>query len=684
MKEIKIFTDIKGDRLRYAVSSSPKSGPATLDEKTRSVGAVAATETPVREEWDEIEYGLVLPTVVLMSGCQLPPNGQIPLLDSHDRTTSLKVIGSARDLAIDGDALICRAYFDESDPAAVAIFEKYRGGHLTDFSVGRKELSVTYIPEGLSSSISGKTFDGPMAVVTSWQPRELSACPVGADINAKVRTPPNTPAPPAVTIPPASNNNPPQENRTMNLKTRSQLVKLGMKAEATDEEAIAYLATVDFDKLRSEAAKEEYTRVTEISAMLDKAGIEEDKVRSEILATEVSVDVAGRKVAEILIERSAKQTPPPAVGTTGKIEHGKSTEDKFRAAATDALAMRSGLTVATPADGATMLQGFTVIELMRESLRTANKDISGTRDEIIKRSLSTSDLPTILGNIANKSMFAGFDLAKGSYATWADTTGTANDFKEQTIASLSEADDLLEVKEGGEILSSALTDDKQTVQIKTFARNIPLTRQAIINDDLSALTSIRTKQATAYDRLLNQLCYGILTANAAMADAIALFAEAAVPTGHANYDSTGAAPSKTTLTAAFLAMALQRDVALKQRLNIRPKFFLAPAALEGDSEDFFNSRFVQVATGFEAQSNRFGGNVLTRVYDALLDDTSAKEWYLLADKGQTVKLFFLNGSKVPRVETEVKFGTGDVIFSIAADVAAAAVDWRGMFKNNGE
>lgn len=78
--------------------------PATIDEEARSVEFVAATETTDVAMYDW-ETGERVTEVLLMSGCRLPASGQIPLLDTHDRFSLTAVIGSARELRVDGDQL---------------------------------------------------------------------------------------------------------------------------------------------------------------------------------------------------------------------------------------------------------------------------------------------------------------------------------------------------------------------------------------------------------------------------------------------------------------------------------------------------------------------------------------------------------------------------------------------------
>jgi HK97 family phage major capsid protein len=159
--------------------------PTSLDEETRSVEVVAATENPVMvfdwERWDIVDE------VLLMSGCELPENRQVVMLDSHWRGGVNSILGSCRGLKVKGNQLIGRSHYSEADEAAGA-WIRTREGHLTDYSCGYRVIESYWVPEGEKQVIQGRSFDGPLKVTTKWRITELSACPIGADAQSKVRS----------------------------------------------------------------------------------------------------------------------------------------------------------------------------------------------------------------------------------------------------------------------------------------------------------------------------------------------------------------------------------------------------------------------------------------------------------------------------------------------------------------
>jgi len=167
-----------------ALRFSPDGRPKSLDESTRSIEFVAATEAPA-QVWDWSRWDVV-PEVLLMSGCRLPESGRCVFLDTHARHSVSAVIGSFREPRVAGAELIGRAYYSNT-PDGEGPYVKTVEGHVTDVSIGYEINAFTWIEEGKTVLVEGREFTGPLRVVTDWTLRELSLCPIGADENAKVR-----------------------------------------------------------------------------------------------------------------------------------------------------------------------------------------------------------------------------------------------------------------------------------------------------------------------------------------------------------------------------------------------------------------------------------------------------------------------------------------------------------------
>ena len=95
---------------------------------------------------------------------------------------------------------------------------------------------------------------------------------------------------------------------------------------------------------------------------------------------------------------------------------------------------------------------------------------------------------------------------------------------------------LLQTNEHGEFKYGTMRDGAETYQVITYGRIVPLSRQAIVNDDMRAFDRLTTAFGFSARRLENRLVYAQLTSNPTMADGGALFNATAVTTagGHAN------------------------------------------------------------------------------------------------------------------------------------------------------
>ena len=156
----------------------------TFREEDGSFEAVIATELPVMTfDWNEM-----VEEILLIDGMEVPPIGQVPLLDTHSRYSTKNQLGSVRDIKkVDREA-IARLFVSSVEPDTRM---KVKEGHITDCSVGYFITAKTVIEPGKSEVINGTTYTAKnlsLHVATSWLLKETSLCPIGADIDAKIRS----------------------------------------------------------------------------------------------------------------------------------------------------------------------------------------------------------------------------------------------------------------------------------------------------------------------------------------------------------------------------------------------------------------------------------------------------------------------------------------------------------------
>jgi len=215
----------------------------SVNAEAGTVEAVVATDQPVTV-FDMNSFRMI-DEILVADGGEFPK--RIPLLDSHDRSKSKDVLGSATDFVQSGNEWSGRAYFDLDDPAAERIFNKVRKKHIEDVSIGYSVSDSVDIPPRRSQTINGRRYQAKervLRVSNKWLVRELSVTPIGADSNAKFRDSAED-----------------FKERIMNPRLIEYLRRLGMK----DEDPREYLSNLkgssrsiasllDFDESDSSAA----------------------------------------------------------------------------------------------------------------------------------------------------------------------------------------------------------------------------------------------------------------------------------------------------------------------------------------------------------------------------------------------------------------------------------------------
>jgi phage head maturation protease len=164
--------------------------PDTADREARTVMSTMATENPVwvmdLRTWEPIRE------ILLMDGATVPD--QVPLLDSHDRSSVTKVRGSTRNIRVDGVELVGDNHF-ASDADSQEAFDKVADGHVRDNSIGYRVTEHVTLDTNQSEEINGKRYDAgpesPLRIVTQWRLLENSLTPIGADPDATMRKEPD-------------------------------------------------------------------------------------------------------------------------------------------------------------------------------------------------------------------------------------------------------------------------------------------------------------------------------------------------------------------------------------------------------------------------------------------------------------------------------------------------------------
>ncbi len=207
----------------------------SVNDEERSVEAVIATDQPVMVyDW---RAGRPVLEVLRMDGAIIPE--QVPLLDNHYRYSLDDVFGSVRQIKTATHEASGRLFFAENDERVERAWNKVRQRHLRDVSAGYRVIEATDIQPGETRMVGGRSYTARgqvLRISTRWELKEVSLVPIGADNRSKIR------------------GQPIKEESRMNEKLRKYLESIGLRADASEAEALAFYRELQGDQ-RAEADK---------------------------------------------------------------------------------------------------------------------------------------------------------------------------------------------------------------------------------------------------------------------------------------------------------------------------------------------------------------------------------------------------------------------------------------------
>jgi hypothetical protein len=321
--------------------------------------------------------------------------------------------------------------------------------------------------------------------------------------------------------------------------------------------------------------------------------------------------------------------------------------------------------------------GARLVDHARELLINAGVRVNRYESDasIIERALTTSDFPGLLKNVADRSLQEL--VAADSPVRTLCRPREVRDFRTIEAITFSGPGSLDEVREGGEVRHAPPAERREVGRVKTFARAISITREALINDDLGAFAEPMRLFATAVAETEARAFVANFAPNGSgwgptMSDGNPLFSAAHknVTTGPVSSEDLGHA-RKTLREQELPGGGLAR---------VTPKFLLVGPARETEAE-----RVLSLASVATDEANRpVFGNVLRLLVEPRL---SGSPWLLCADPEEAAIFEFAtlaNTGGMPRVET---FDAGPtrlgVTMRIIHDFAVLPVSWVGWVRASG-
>lgn len=618
-----------------------------INEDERSVPAALSSESEVKR-WFGREVLSHEEGAIDLTRAQ----DGLPLLFNHDHN---KPIGLVKEVTHADGKTRGILHFSENS-LAEEIWNDVRGGFLKDISIGYR------VSEWLEND------DDDIVRATQWELLEASVVTVPADTQVGI-------------------------NRSNEENTMSKKPQPGENGKPEDgQRSAGFDSTFKAgEKLGQQAGIEaERQRVADIEATFARDAYSGDKFQA--LKTQcIQEGTSLEDTRSALLDLVGGNKQPLAGGKDGqRAEHsismGEDGVQKFANAAENALSVRAG--IEKDADKVRSakesgLQSLDLVGFAREYLRSIGASVGGDRMDIVgsalSRSHSTADFGMILANVANKSILKGYMEMEETWRKWA-AIGNLSDFKTSTRVGLSNFDNLERVNEGGDYKYGEMSDNGETIKLGTYGKLFRITREAIINDDLSMLTTIPMRMGQAASRTVGDTAYSALLSNPSLSDGKALFSA-----DHKNLATGGAAAalSVASLDKAKVTMAKQIAPGGKKASGTRGKTLLVPMSLETAANQLIASQYDPSKPGAEVP-NPFR-SVYEVVSDVRLDDDSETAWYLMADAGMhdTIEVAFLNGNETPYMEQQSAFNRDTMDYKVRIDVAAAPMGYQGVYKNNG-
>jgi HK97 family phage prohead protease len=652
--------------------------PTSIDTEAREIDIVWTTGAKVQrvrwEGWDDrIEYDEEL--VVEPGAIRLERlNGGAPFLNSHSSWRLSDVIGTV----VEGSVKVERGQATArirltSAPDAADIVHRIMEKTVRHVSVGYRVHRY---------DITKKEGQREHWRAVDWEPFEISAVAMPADAGAHIRAEGgDAKAPPLNPCVLTRQDLPAANAASMKGRAMSDKTKVAGGTE-TDPEVKTEVrndpAPMQDTKAITEAERQRSLTITQL---VRQHGLDAE-FGEKLIADGTSLDAARSQILDKLAERA------PKVGASeispAQARGDGATEVKYRDAMSLALMHRHDPKANPINEDAREFRGYSLVELARHALERrgistrgmSKMELAGAAFEMRSAGYHTnSDFPSILANVANKTLRTAYETTARTFTIWARRT-TIVDFKQVARNQLGGAPDLLKVNEAGEIKYGTMGEKKEVYALLSYGRIMGISRQAIINDDMDAFTRIPAAFGAAAADLESDLVYANLTGSVTMSDGVALFHAT-----HGNLAGTGTAIDEANLAAAYRSMGAQKGIE-GRLIRALPEYIIVPP---GKRSVEARKQVTATTPASTADVNTFASRLTVVEEPRLIPAAGNDPWFLAADYNRidTVEYAYLEGNDGVYTETRMGFERDGMEIKARHDFASKAIDWLGLYKNPG-
>ncbi|MCC5823220.1 MAG: Mu-like prophage major head subunit gpT family protein [Phycisphaerales bacterium] len=585
-----------------------------------------------------MRVGRAYPLVIDLASIDLPKS--IPILADH-RNSIDGLLGQGEPVAVDGRELYVNARLVRT-AATQHLLGLANAGVSIQASVGLEagqDSELQFVRDGESVRVNGRDHGGPVYIARKWTLRETSVVAVGADRNARTA-----------------------------IKARGG--KVEMAENLSDD-----LGT-------------ERTRVEEIDAIIASnreqiGSAQADAIRSTAIESNLGVDATCRLVNAAALDRlrfaRGRHTPGHSAGAS---EYG-SPKDLLVAAALVATGEHEIAAKHIGGDAVEAAMKSRVgglYELACYALQIEGRGGGhGGREATVRAAFSTTSLPVALGESISKRAMDAYQQTPATWRKFAQRV-PLNDFREQTALRLEARNTRLnEVSPTGEIAHLQLGEQVVgKMRLKTKGAIVGISRQDIVNDDLSILANLPREMAiSASETFSDDLWELILQAGSAY-----------FSSGNGNLLTGGDSGLSVDSLADAVSKMRRQTNPFGRPISLQPAALVVPPELEAKGRSILASTEVRNAAGGPT-GNPMSGiaelEVEPRLSNSTFGGNSATAWYLFASPNAAPVLAgFLGGREEPVVEqAEMAANHLGIGWRVYMDGAVSLGDYRGAVRSTG-
>lgn len=699
----------KRKMIRAAASAQPiRCEAVAVDWIQAAEGETPAADAPKRFKMRAYTGGPMqvgfygAPVVIDMAG--LTAKAPLPILMNHSLD---KIVGHADEITSGDATLDLAGVVSGASDEANQVMASAKLGFPWKASVGARPDKMEFVGEGVNTKVNGKTFTGPLYVARKSTLGEVSFVPMAADSKTSARVA-------------ASAAFSQRKDTDMNFDQWVQALFCGDVPELRDDQKARLQAAYDAE-VKAAAAKpiiegaakpaveapafdlsgvirayEIHTATIEAKAStyvgkIEAAALADIRAKAGIAAADLKLKALNEQWASARLEVALVKAAAEAEVAMIRAERPKGpgiqsssrdvSQDVIQAAFCRSAGLRDMDKQFKPEvlEAADKMRGFSLGELLLHYAVQAGysgrmKLTEGNLREVLKAAFSTHSLTTLLTTTGNKILLDGFMSIPQSWREVAQVR-SVTDFKQVTAFRLTAGLEYEEVGPAGEIKHGTVGQESYTLQAKTYAKMLSLTRTDIINDDLGAFNDLRNRLGLGSAIKMNKVFWTAFTA---------AYNGAAFWTAARGNLVTGAALAEAGLTKAVMAF---RKLAGPDgnMMNLEPDRLLVPPDLEATARKLYVSqeqRDTTATTKFPTGNiyyNRFKPVVIPELGNSAYTGYSATTWYMLANPAilACAIMCFLNGQESPTIESaETDFDTLGIQFRGYHDFGAGMSEYR--------